>query len=659
MKAQAALPHFVVQPSGLTLWLVRALVLAIFIAWSAAHLDGFSWGYDEGVHVYIAWLVQQGHPLYAQTFSPYTPGLIMTLVAAFQWFGASVFVARMVTVCCAALGMLGVMLIARELVTPVVRSLGALGWGLIAELAAALLLAVTPQFFIWSRAAMSDLPAAALMALAVASALIYLRTARLRWLLLAEFVAVGALWVKLIAIGGGLSLALILLPALRGQERKRLLIGTTLVVAVTLAPLLLFDVRALFEQAIYFHIQKRAAYADQSTLDKLLNLTDFLGANGWLTILAAFGALASLPQRTTRMRALVVVAWFGATFVSLVAQSPLFADHHAVVLVFSLAALAGAGIALAGEQLQAVLFSVRGRTSLTARQRIGTALAVACVLLALWSARGLDEGLRELLAPPFQPVAVEAVTMLEALTPGDDLLVSDAQMIAFRAQRQSPPALADTSQARLLSGNLTADALVALMQRSQPNGLLFWSDRLDSLAPFVEWAERNYHRVRSALQKPTSPYRLLLREAHPQIPLDARFDSGIRLLGYDVNMRSGDPIRSGQPLTLTLYFARTATPEPSYTVFVHLLSADGRVLAQDDHLPLAGRYPTDQWLTNEFVVDQFVLPLDLDLGEGDYSLELGLYQRSTMQRAPAFVGTVRQTDDRLLLKSVHVSAGNG
>ena len=90
MKAQAALPHFVVQPSGLTLWLFRALVLAIFIAWSAAHLDGFSWGYDEGVHVYIAWLVQQGHPLYAQTFSPYTPGLIMTLVAAFQWFGASV-----------------------------------------------------------------------------------------------------------------------------------------------------------------------------------------------------------------------------------------------------------------------------------------------------------------------------------------------------------------------------------------------------------------------------------------------------------------------------------------------------------------------------------------------------------------------------------------
>ena len=83
------------------------------------------------------------------------------------------------------------------------------------------------------------------------------------------------------------------------------------------------------------------------------------------------------------------------------------------------------------------------------------------------------------------------------------------------------------------------------------------------------------------------------------------------------------------------------------------------MLAQDDHLPLAGRYPTDQWLTNEFIVDQFVLPLDLDLGEGDYALELGLYQRATLQRAPAFVGAVRQADDRLLLKPVHVSAGNG
>src|SRR5437762_2033741 len=369
-------------PPVFVLWALRLLALTIFIAWSASHLDGFSWDYDEGVHVYIAWLVQQGHPLYTQTFSPYTPGLIAALVAAFQWFGASVFVARMLTVCCAALGMLGVILIARELVNPI-------GWRLIAELAAAVLLALTPQFLVWSRAAMSDLPAAGLMALAVACALIYLRTARLRWLLLAEFVAMCALWVKLIAIGGSIALALVLLPALRGQARKRVLIGSALVLALTLAPLLLFDVRALFEQAIYFHIQKRSAYADQSILNKWFDLTDFLGANGWLSTLAAFGALASLAQRLTRRRALVVGVGFCAAFIALLAQSPLFANHHAVVLVFSLAPLAGAGVALAGAQFPSALGSLRRRVSLAAAQRFGIVLTAACVLLALWSGRGL------------------------------------------------------------------------------------------------------------------------------------------------------------------------------------------------------------------------------------------------------------------------------
>src|ERR1700694_2840691 len=83
-------------------WLVRvaewfilspsAFILPSFVLWSAAHLDGYSWDYDEGIHVYIAWLVQQGHPLYTQTFSPYTPGFIAPLVVGFNLVGSPVFV---------------------------------------------------------------------------------------------------------------------------------------------------------------------------------------------------------------------------------------------------------------------------------------------------------------------------------------------------------------------------------------------------------------------------------------------------------------------------------------------------------------------------------------------------------------------------------------
>ncbi len=644
MEANAA-RAFILQLSSFI------LPLTLFVAWGAGHLDGFSWDYDEGIHVYIAWLVQNGHPLYAQTFSPYTPGFIVALVAAFNWFGASVTVGRIVALLCATLGILGVMLMARELVPSHARG-GGLERGLFAALAAALLLALTPAFLQWSRAAMSDLPAVALMSLAVACALACLRTQQLRWLFVAEVIGACALWIKLIAIGGAIALAAVVLLALRERAgRKRVLVGTLLIALVALAPLLFFDVRALLEQAIYFHIEKRAAY-NQSLEEKIFILADFLGANATLTVLAALGAVTSLFNRVTRHPSLVTLAWFVATFVSLLAQTPLFANHHPVALVLPLAALVGAGVGFTTNQLRLAITYVAPPFTRSPVRPFRLSLALACLSIAILGSNGLDERLRAALAPPSQPAAEEAITLLDALTPSDEVIVSDAQMIAFRAQRQSPPALSDTSQARIVSGNLTASQLITAAQSA--NAILFWSGRLESLAPFVEWTERNYHAVRTSLQSPNAPYRLLLREAHPQHALDARFGTSIHLLGYDLNRRSASAIHAAQSLALTFYFERTGTIEHAYTIFVHLLGVGGQVIAQQDRPPLAERYPTDQWRMNEFVVDEFVLPLDAEIAEGDYAIELGLYQRETLQRAPAFVSDARQSDDRVLLAPVRI-----
>jgi len=100
--------------------------------------------------------------------------------------------------------------------------------------------------------------------------------------------------------------------------------------------------------------------------------------------------------------------------------------------------------------------------------------------------------------------------------------------------------------------------LLLCEQQSRANAILFWSGRIESLAPFVDWAERNYHRVRSSLQSPVASYRLLLRDAHPQHVLGARFADGIHLLGYDVNRRSAIAVRAGQPLALTIESAPAA-----------------------------------------------------------------------------------------------------
>jgi len=269
--------------------------------------------------------------------------------------------------------------------------------------------------------------------------------------------------------------------------------------------------------------------------------------------------------------------------------------------------------------------------------------------LAIAGSSQYDVQLRAAVSPPFQPVAEEAEIALGALTAPDELVVSDAQMIAFRARRQSPPALADTSSARLASGNLTDEQLIAQTQSSGANTILFWSGRLESAGAFVQWVGQNYHAVRSAFQKPNAPYRFWMRRPQPELPLEAQFGEGITLLGYDLNRRAGIAPTPRRPLALTLYFQRSGVIGRSYTIFTHLLAPDGRVAAQSDRPALDGRYPTDQWQSNEWIVDELTLALDSELVAGNYSVELGFYAPDTLQRLPVRVSGVPQPDNRLLL----------
>ncbi len=88
--------------------------------------------------------------------------------------------------------------------------------------------------------------------------------------------------------------------------------------------------------------------------------------------------------------------------------------------------------------------------------------------------------------------------------------------------------------------------------------------------------------------------------------------------------------------TLTLYWRALveAPTDTSYSVFTHLLSAKGILLAQHDGLPGKGRRPTTTWLPGEVIVDQHSLQLD-DLTTDKASLTVGMYDLTTMERLPA------------------------
>ncbi|MEY4233480.1 MAG: hypothetical protein RL635_447, partial [Chloroflexota bacterium] len=65
-----------------------------------------------------------------------------------------------------------------------------------------------------------------------------------------------------------------------------------------------------------------------------------------------------------------------------------------------------------------------------------------------------------------------------------------------------------------------------------------------------------------------------------------------------------------------------------YTVFVHVMNADGSAAAQNDSMPQAGAYPTRLWVAGEYVADAHALQLP----RGSYRAAVGLYAAETGTR---------------------------
>ncbi|MGQ9683501.1 MAG: hypothetical protein ACUVX9_13250, partial [Anaerolineae bacterium] len=129
-------------------------------------------------------------------------------------------------------------------------------------------------------------------------------------------------------------------------------------------------------------------------------------------------------------------------------------------------------------------------------------------------------------------------------------------------------------------------------------------------------------------------------------PLEAELGEQIRLLGYDLAETAAQP---GAVLHLTLYWQALRRPERDYTVFVHLLDAQGAVRGQHDSAPLNGRRPTTGWVPGEVLVDTYDIPVAANAAPGPHRLEIGLYYPASGARLPVTRGGQPTGDERVLL----------
>jgi hypothetical protein len=137
--------------------------------------------------------------------------------------------------------------------------------------------------------------------------------------------------------------------------------------------------------------------------------------------------------------------------------------------------------------------------------------------------------------------------------------------------------------------------------------------------------------------------------ATPQPPI--QFDKTISLVDFEL---ANPKVKRGDPLVLLLYWQSAAKVDKNYTVFIHLVDAQGQTVAGVDSQPRQGQSPTSNWRPNTLVPDGMIVPVDDTVPPGDYRVELGLYDAETMQRLSIFNVTGQPVSDKIVIAPITV-----
>ncbi len=120
-------------------------------------------------------------------------------------------------------------------------------------------------------------------------------------------------------------------------------------------------------------------------------------------------------------------------------------------------------------------------------------------------------------------------------------------------------------------------------------------------------------------------------------PLNIRLGSDIRLTGYWLDEETSQP---GEILPIVLRWQAENQPSADFTVFIHLLGPDGSLISQSDAYPTwITPLPTSRWHPQQPLLDRHTLNLPSDLTNGLYTLQLGLYHATTLERLPLADGS--------------------
>ncbi len=139
--------------------------------------------------------------------------------------------------------------------------------------------------------------------------------------------------------------------------------------------------------------------------------------------------------------------------------------------------------------------------------------------------------------------------------------------------------------------------------------------------------------------------RLRLPGAAPDCPAEAQLSGALRL-GDAVRLTHAAVSPAADHTLVTLCWEAERALPADYTVFVHLLDADGALKTTGDGPPAAGAFSTSLWQPGDRIVDAHKLPQPALPGD---SIVVGLYNPLDGVRLPALRDGAPVPDDALLI----------
>jgi len=337
-------------------------------------------------------------------------------------------------------------------------------------------------------------------------------------------------------------------------------------------------------------------------------------------------------------------AWAGLLGAALVAWS---GDAIAEALIATLGLLlAGLGIDAISRE---ILKQIKTHDARTPMYHLALSISVMAILVSPLAIAQATSLLHHYRARPTIRQALErqAGAWLRAHSEPTVTILSSAR-VGFLAARRTLPWDGDASDAAEFA------ALVETLAKNSPDYCVSYRDLHWDRMIHTGWFQDDYTTVLtfSSPHDTTSSLTIwhYVHAEKPQ-PVEATFGDRIHLVSFAAT----DGLTSGQTLDVRLYWKALQPLEEDYIVFVHLLDANGQLVASHDGPPRERESPTGTWLPGDVVPDVHHVALKPDISAGTYQLWVGIYTWPDIERLPVRDREgMEQINQTLFLRAVEV-----